>query len=65
MRKTRNVGTDLSEAERAALHRLVDDTLTRDADGITARCTCGWESRGHFSSMAASALFREHQEGKL
>jgi hypothetical protein len=43
-------------------HRLVDDTLTRDESGIVARCVCGWVSPGHFSSMAASVAFREHQE---
>ena len=43
-------------------HCLTDETLTREADGIMARCTCSWSSRGHFSSMAASAAFREHQE---
>lgn len=38
------------------------DGLERDLDGITARCTCGWVSRGHFTSLAASAAFRDHQE---
>lgn len=43
-------------------HELVENTLTRDANGIRAECTCGWVSAGHFSMMAASAIFREHQE---
>ena len=43
-------------------HSLIDGTLTRGPDGIDARCTCGWRSLGHFSSLAASAAFREHQE---
>lgn len=45
-----------------AEHKLVDDTLTREGNGITARCVCGWVSTGHFSSFAASAAFRDHQE---
>jgi len=44
------------------IHQLVDNTLTRDADGITARCICGWSSRGHFTSLAASARFQDHAE---
>lgn len=43
-------------------HLLVDGILTCEQAGITARCECGWTSRGHFSSLAASAAFREHQE---
>lgn len=43
-------------------HQLKDGSLWRDEDGITARCTCGWVSRGHFSSAGASVAFREHQE---
>jgi hypothetical protein len=43
-------------------HKLINDTLTRESDGIIARCVCGWTSRPHFSSMAASAEFREHLE---
>lgn len=42
-------------------HTLTEG-LQRDQDGITARCTCGWVSRGHFTSLMASAAFREHQE---
>lgn len=44
-------------------HKLVDNTLIREGDGIVAICTCGWRSRGYFSSMSASLTFREHQEG--
>jgi hypothetical protein len=29
--------------------------------GVVAMCTCGWEET-HFSSLAASAAFRGHQE---
>jgi hypothetical protein len=36
--------------------------LNRDESGITAKCTCGWVSRGHFTSLAASAAFRDHVE---
>ena len=46
-----------------AEHKLVGGTLTRNEDGIVARCTCGWVST-HFSSMAASAAFQDHQECK-
>lgn len=45
-------------------HELVDGTLNREHDGIVAYCTCGWFSRGHFSSLAASARFMSHQEEK-
>jgi len=41
-------------------HWLMGETLTREHDGILARCICGWTSRGHFSSMAASAAFQNH-----
>src|SRR5262245_35573097 len=43
-------------------HKLVGHTLTRDEKGIVAQCVCGWASTGHFSSMAASAAFRQHQD---
>lgn len=43
-------------------HELVNGTLTRESDGIMAKCTCGWVTRGRFSSFAASAAFQEHQE---
>jgi hypothetical protein len=43
-----------------AEHKLVGGTLTRNEGGIVARCTCGWSST-HFSSMAASAAFQDHQ----
>lgn len=43
-------------------HMLRDGALTRDEAGITAQCECGWVSRGHFSSLAASAAFRAHVE---
>lgn len=43
-------------------HKLVGDTLVTDVErkGIVARCTCGWTSGPRFSSMIASALFRDH-----
>jgi hypothetical protein len=43
-------------------HRLIDDTLVREADGIVARCICGWVSRGHFTSLSASADFWNHRD---
>lgn len=44
-------------------HELINDTLVRRGDGIYADCTCGWSSPyGHFTSLAASATFREHVE---
>jgi hypothetical protein len=43
-------------------HQLVGNTLVRDRKGIAARCTCGWSSGGHFSSMSASAAMMDHQE---
>jgi hypothetical protein len=46
-------------------HELVNGTLTHAAGGgIVARCTCGWRSE-HFSSMAASAAFRDHQSDAI
>lgn len=43
-------------------HQLVNGELRREQDGITARCVCGWVSGGHFTSLAAAAAFRDHQE---
>lgn len=43
-------------------HRLVNNTLTVERDGIRALCTCGWETRGRFSSLIASAAFQDHVE---
>lgn len=43
-------------------HKLVDDTLKREGDGITARCQCGWASGGHFSSLGAAAAMQDHKE---
>lgn len=42
-------------------HELEDGTLKRDGKAIVARCKCGWSS-SHFSSLAASAAFQDHQE---
>jgi len=43
-------------------HKLVAGTLLRESGGIVARCTCGWVSGGHFSSMGASAAMMDHKE---
>jgi hypothetical protein len=43
-------------------HELVDNTLIVVPGGVLARCTCGWQSGPRFSSMVASALFRDHLE---
>lgn len=43
-------------------HKLVDNTLIRSKEGIDAICTCGWSSRGHFTSLGASSAFQDHQE---
>jgi hypothetical protein len=45
-----------------AEHRLKDDTLVREADGIVAYCVCGWKSQPAFSSMMASLSIRSHIE---
>lgn len=43
-------------------HELKDGTLKSErGKGIVAYCTCGWSSI-HFSSLAASAAFRDHQD---
>lgn len=46
------------------VHLLVDNCVTNEGGGrgITAKCTCGWVSGGHFSSMSASAMFQDHKE---
>lgn len=41
-------------------HQLVGNTLRVEADGISAECTCGWKTRGRFSSMVASNAFQDH-----
>ena len=43
-------------------HELVGKSLDIEVDGVIARCTCGWISRGHFSGFTASAAFQEHKE---
>lgn len=43
-------------------HRLINDTLVREKDGIVAHCICGWSSRPHFSSLSASAAMQDHKE---
>jgi hypothetical protein len=43
-------------------HKLVDSCVKADRSGVTARCSCGWVSGGHFSGAAASAAFMDHQE---
>jgi hypothetical protein len=54
----------MTEARSAKLqsHRLVDDCVVREGDGITARCICGWESRGHVTSLGASGAFQDHKD---
>jgi len=53
--------------EEAMEHKLKGDTLRvvkgkpGRIDGIVAECECGWKSDPHFSSLAASVAFREHQ----
>jgi hypothetical protein len=46
-------------------HKLVNDTLTREKDGIAARCVCGWASLAHFTSLAASVAFQDHQKATV
>lgn len=43
-------------------HKLANGTLITTDRGIVARCTCGWMSTPHFSSLSASAEFRDHQD---
>jgi hypothetical protein len=43
-------------------HRLVNGELMCEEGGITARCTCGWVSGGHFSSAAASVAMMDHKD---
>lgn len=53
----------MADKSQAAEHKLVNNTLVVERpDGIVARCQCGWVSAGHFSSLAASLAFRDHQE---
>lgn len=42
-------------------HKLIDDTLVVEANGIVARCECGWVSRPYFSGLVASLEFAHHQ----
>lgn len=42
-------------------HELVDGSLRVVKGGIEAKCKCGWSSI-HFTSLAASAAFRDHKE---
>lgn len=43
-------------------HKLIDNTVKREKEGIAARCQCGWVSGGHFSSLGASAAMQDHRE---
>lgn len=43
-------------------HKLIDDTLNIERDGIWAKCECGWKSGPHVSGMAASAAMMDHKE---
>lgn len=42
-------------------HKLEGGMLKRTGNGVVASCTCGWVS-SHFTSLAASAEFMDHQE---
>lgn len=46
-----------------AEHKLINGTLVVTQDGVVAKCSCGWVSRPCFTSMTASCLFMDHQEG--
>jgi hypothetical protein len=50
------------EGRVVMIHKLVDDAVVREPEGIAARCECGWKSGHHFTAMAASAAFLAHQE---
>lgn len=43
-------------------HELIDGSLVVEADGVVARCVCGWTSGPRFSGMIASNAFNEHKE---
>jgi len=48
-------------------HELVGKSLFVEKDpeggkGIIGRCTCGWNTGYRFTSLSASAAFRDHQE---
>lgn len=46
-------------SQQRSEHRLVDDTLVREGDGIVARCVCGWVSRRCFSSLSYEEFSRD------
>jgi hypothetical protein len=43
-----------------AEHELVGNSLSSEPGGVIGRCACGWSTGLRFSSMVASALFRDH-----
>jgi hypothetical protein len=54
--------SEVGEGRVVMIHKLVDDAVVREPEGIAARCECGWKSGHHFTAMAASAAFLAHQE---
>lgn len=43
-------------------HRLIDNTLYVEPDGVIGRCICGWNTGHRFSSMSAAVAFQDHVE---
>lgn len=43
-------------------HKLVDNTLYSEREGIIGRCTCGWTTGHRITSLIASSAFRDHVE---
>lgn len=41
-------------------HKLADEGVVRNKNGLVARCVCGWATGGHRTTLAASLAFREH-----
>lgn len=41
-------------------HRLLGNSVVREAFGIVGRCVCGWSTGPRFTSMVASSLFQDH-----
>lgn len=44
-------------------HAIEKVAVVLDKGGIVARCICGWVSRPHFSSFAATVAFMDHEDG--
>lgn len=45
-------------------HKLKNDTLYREKEGIIGYCICGWNTGTRFSGFVASALMQEHIKNK-